>query len=161
MPEEAEGGNAAVNHVGICVADLGRSRRFYEQALGFRYWWALTVPDDDASRLLQLPAPLGVQAVYLAHEGLVLELIHFATAGAASERPRVMNDLGLTHLSVAVADIPAALAKVVSNGGEVLDDTDMGGRAVMIRDPDGQLIELTTFKFRAMRPPWPEPRSAR
>ncbi len=161
MAESAGGDDAAVNHVGICVADLGRSRRFYEEVLGFRYWWALSVPDDDASRLLQLPAPLGVQAVYLAHEGLVLELIHFDTAGAASGRPRRMNDLGLTHLSVAVADIPATLAKVETHGGAILDDTDMGGWAIMIRDPDGQLIELTTFTFRAMRPPWPEPPSAR
>ncbi len=133
---------------------------FYEEVLGFRYWWALTVPDDDASQLLQLPAPLGVQAVYLVHEGFVLELIHFGTAGARSERPRVMNDLGLTHLSVAVTDIPATLAKVVPNGGEILDDTSMGGMAIMIRDPDGQLIELTTFRFRSTQPPWPEAGSA-
>lgn len=26
----------------------------------------------------------------------------------------------------------------------------------MIRDPDGQLIELTTLGFPAMRPPWPD-----
>ncbi len=32
----------------------------------------------------------------------------------------------------------------------------MGGRAIMIRDPDGQLIELTTFGFQDMRPPWPD-----
>ena len=32
----------------------------------------------------------------------------------------------------------------------------MGGLAIMIRDPDGQLIELTTFAFHDMRPPWPE-----
>ena len=32
----------------------------------------------------------------------------------------------------------------------------MGGRAIMIRDPDGQLIELTTFGFRSMWPPWPD-----
>ena len=30
----------------------------------------------------------------------------------------------------------------------------------MIRDPDGQLIELTTFHFRSMRPPWPDRRSS-
>jgi len=49
----------------------------------------------------------------------------------------------------------SVLAKVKTHGGEVLEDTDMGGRAVMIRDPDGQLIELTTFGFQDMRPPWP------
>jgi hypothetical protein len=48
------------------------------------------------------------------------------------------------------------VAKVRPAGGEILEDTDMGGRAIMIRDPDGQLIELTTFGFRAMWPPWPD-----
>ena len=37
-----------------------------------------------------------------------------------------MNELGLTHLSVAVADIAAAVDKVDPNGGEILGDTDMG-----------------------------------
>ena len=67
-----------------------------------------------------------------------------------------MNEPGLTHLSVAVADIAATLEKVEPNGGEILRDTDMGGLAIMIRDPDGQLIELTTFRFPDMRPPRPD-----
>jgi catechol 2,3-dioxygenase-like lactoylglutathione lyase family enzyme len=160
MDKAAESGNAAVNHLGICVADLGRSRRFYEEVLGFRYWWELTVPDKDASQLLQLPAPLGVHAVYLAHQGFVLELIHFSQGSTRSGPRRVMNDPGFTHLSIAVTDVPATLEKVVSHGGEILNDTDMGGLAIMIRDPDGQLIELTTAHFQAMRPPWPEGQSA-
>jgi predicted enzyme related to lactoylglutathione lyase len=67
-----------------------------------------------------------------------------------------MNNLGLTHLSIAVADISLTLERVVPSGGEILDDTKMGGAAIMIRDPDGQLIELTSFHFHAMRPPWPD-----
>lgn len=155
MGEPAGREEAAVNHVGLCVADIERSRRFYQEVLGFRSWWDLAVPDESASRLLQLPAPLGVRAAYLAHDGLVLELIHFAAAPAGPQRRRRMNDPGLTHLSVAVADIPAVLEKVVPYGGQILEDTDMGGLAVMIRDPDGQLVELTTFGFRASRPPYP------
>lgn len=161
MAESGARGTAAINHVGICVADLGRSRRFYENVLGFRYWWELTVPDEDASRLLQLPAPLGVHAVYLVHDGFVLELIQFAKPADRSDRPRVMNDLGFTHLSVAVADMPATLLEVASHGGEVLEASNMGGVAVMIKDPDGQLLELTTHRFRTMRPPWPGPEPAR
>jgi catechol 2,3-dioxygenase-like lactoylglutathione lyase family enzyme len=157
--EPMEGDSAAFNHVGICVSDLERSRRFYEEVLEFRYWWELTVPDEGASQLLQLPAPLGVTAVYLAHERFVLELIHFAEAGIRPTPQRVMNNPGLTHLSIAVAEISSTLEKVVPNGGEILQDTNIGGQAVMIRDPDGQLIELTSFHFHAMRPPWPEDRS--
>ena len=67
-----------------------------------------------------------------------------------------MNDPGFTHLSVAVADMAATLDKVGRPVARSSEDTDMGGLAIMIRDPDGQLIELTTFRFPDMRPPRPD-----
>ena len=57
-----------------------------------------------------------------------------------------MNELGLTHLSISVPDIPATCAKVIEYGGRVDAKTDIG-RAVMVRDPDGQLIELLTMEY--------------
>ncbi len=146
----------SVNHVGICVSDLDRARHFYEEVLGFVHWWDLDVPDEASGPLMQLPPPIGSRAVYLVNGRFVLELLHFADAGTRPASRRVMNDPGLTHLSVAVADLHDVLARVGPAGGEILEDTDMGGRAVMVRDPDGQLIELTTFGFRAMWPPWPD-----
>ena len=57
-----------------------------------------------------------------------------------------MNDLGLTHLSIRVADLDAAMAEIESGGGSVDRATlvEMGGRrvAVFARDPDGLPIEL-------------------
>ncbi|EUA65774.1 glyoxalase/Bleomycin resistance /Dioxygenase superfamily protein [Mycobacterium xenopi 4042] len=32
------------NHVGLCVADRQRSRRFYEGLLGFQFWWEAEPP---------------------------------------------------------------------------------------------------------------------
>jgi lactoylglutathione lyase len=52
-----------------------------------------------------------------------------------------MNEPGLTHLSVNVTDLRGVVARVPEFGGTVLTDTDVG-MAIMIRDPDGQLIEL-------------------
>ncbi len=154
--EPGIGEAVSFNHIGVCVSDLDRSRRFYEDVLGFRHWWELDVPDEASGPLMQIPPPVGCTAVYLVNGTFVLELIHYAGAGVHAAPRRVMNDRGLTHLSVAVADMAASLAKVRPAGGEILEDTDMGGRAIMIRDPDGQLIELTTFGFRAMWPPWPD-----
>jgi catechol 2,3-dioxygenase-like lactoylglutathione lyase family enzyme len=158
VAEASDADGVAFNHVGICVADLERSRRFYQDALQFQYWWELVVLDQGATRLLQLPGPLGTTAVYLTRDRFVLELIYFADSAVRPTPPRVMDNPGLTHLSLAVADIPATLARVTANGGEILQDTDMGGLAIMIRDPDGQLIELTSPQFHASRPPWPDER---
>jgi lactoylglutathione lyase len=131
-----------VNHVGLCVTDLDRSRRFYEQVFGFAPRNELAVPDAPASRLLGVPEPVGLTAVYLVRDGFVLELLHFDRDGNDPRRARSFTEPGLTHLSFTVPDLPAAQAAVPAAGGEVLDGTDVGGRAVMVRDPDGQLLEL-------------------
>jgi lactoylglutathione lyase len=137
------------NHVGHCVTDLERSRRFYEAALGFTHQRDLPIPDGPASQLLQVPAPVGMTAVYLELDGCVLELLHFDRDGNDPERRRSFTEPGLTHLSFSVDDIPATCALVVEHGGEVLADTDMGGRAIMVRDPDGQLLELLPSSYRS------------
>jgi catechol 2,3-dioxygenase-like lactoylglutathione lyase family enzyme len=137
------------NHIGHCVTDLERSRRFYEAALGFTHQRDLQVPDGPASQLLRVPAPVGMTAVYLERDGFVLELLQFAREGNDPQRDRSFTEPGLTHLSFSVDDIPATCALVVEHGGQVLEDTDMGGRAIMVRDPDGQLLELLPMSYRA------------
>ena len=85
--------------------------------------------------------PLGVTAVYLQRDGFVLELLAYS-ARSVSARERVVDEVGLTHVSLSVASLPDAMARVVEHGGTVLDDTLIDGVAVFVRDPDGQLIEL-------------------
>jgi catechol 2,3-dioxygenase-like lactoylglutathione lyase family enzyme len=130
------------NHVGHCVTDLARSRRFYEEVLGFVRQHDLPVPDEAASKLLRVPAPVGLTAAYLALDGFTLELIHFDRDGNEPRRDRSFTEPGLTHLSFSVDDVRAVCAKARELGGEVLEDTDVGGRAILIRDPDGQILEL-------------------
>jgi catechol 2,3-dioxygenase-like lactoylglutathione lyase family enzyme len=144
----------AFNHLGQCVTDLDRSRRFYVDVLGFEPWREINPPDSPSDALLRLEAPLGLTACYLRRDGLVLELLHFAGDAARPDpavqranRDRVMNEPGLTHISVSVDDIPATCARIVEHGGEVLSDTDIGG-GIFVRDPDGQLIELLPMTYR-------------
>jgi lactoylglutathione lyase len=144
------------NHVGHCVADLERSQRFYEGLLGFRFWWKFDVPDDQAGGVLRLTPPLGMTAVYLIRDGLVLELLHYAAPGQTQPaRARTMNEPGLTHISFSVEDLEATLARVEEFGGETLKDTNNAGVVVFIRDPDGQLLELSTMDWRVHLPPVP------
>jgi catechol 2,3-dioxygenase-like lactoylglutathione lyase family enzyme len=78
----------------------------------------------------------------------VLELLHFADAKLVGREPRVMNELGLTHISVSVDDVDAFLARVPEYGGTVLADTNIG-LGVFVRDPDGQLLEVLPMSYRA------------
>jgi catechol 2,3-dioxygenase-like lactoylglutathione lyase family enzyme len=133
------------NHVGQCVTDLERARRFYVELFDFEPIRELQPPDDPSAKLLRLDAPLGMTALYLQRDGFVLELLHFADGRTRPYQPRVMNDPGLTHLSLS-CDLERVVPRIAELGGEVLADTDIGF-GVFVRDPDGQLLELLPLSY--------------
>lgn len=143
-----------INHVGLVVADRERSRRFYEGLLGFEFWWEIDAPDDRTAPLLQLPEPVGLHATYLVLDGFVLELIDYSRRPVHAGAQRVMDQIGLTHISLSVPDLPGVLARVAEFGGAVVEATVSDG-AAMIRDPDGQLLELLSDGWLSALPPRP------
>ena len=112
--------------MGLCVADRARSRCFYEGLLGFQFWWEIEPPDDRTAPLLQFPEPLGVDATYLVRDGFVLELIDYSKREVHAGPERVMDQVGLTHISSSVSDLSGALEKVVEFGGAVVEGTVLG-----------------------------------
>ncbi len=139
---------SAFNHVGQCVTDLERSKRFYCELFGFVVEREITPPDVGSAQLLSLAAPLGMTAAYLVRDGLVLELLHFAAAGQTQPfRERTMNEPGLTHISLSVDDVDGVCARVPEFGGVVIESSNIGA-AVFVRDPDGQLLELLPMSYR-------------
>lgn len=143
------------NHVGLCVADTTRSRRFYEGLLGFTFWWELEPPDEGTDQLLQLDQPIGLHATYLVRDGLVLELLAYSHRNLRAAPGRVMDEVGLSHLSLSVSDLGDVLATVESFGGSVVEGT-ASEQSAMIRDPDGQLLELLSDSWLAVLPPRPQ-----
>jgi catechol 2,3-dioxygenase-like lactoylglutathione lyase family enzyme len=135
------GTTPSFGHVGHCVADLERSRRFYVELFGFEALNEIEVPDSPSDRLLRVSAPVGLRAAYLRRDGFTLELMEFRRPGNPPASERVVNEPGLTHLSFSVDDVDEVVARVEDLGGKVLADTHIG-TAVFLRDPDGQLIEL-------------------
>ncbi|HET6963565.1 MAG TPA: VOC family protein [Acidimicrobiales bacterium] len=140
---------AVLNHFGHCVTDLDRSSRFYCSLFGFVETRRIEVPDDPTSQLLSVEKPVGLRAAYLEKDGATLELLAFDRAGNPAARRRPFNEPGLTHMSFCVDDLAAACSAAVDLGGSVIEGTDIGGMAVMIRDPDGQPIELLPMAYRA------------
>lgn len=138
---------SVMNHVGHCVTDLDRSIAFYTSVLGFEVERRLEVPDSPSDRLLSVPAPVGLTAVYLRNDGFVLELLHFDRPGNPPARQRALNEPGLTHLSVSVDDLAATVERAREFGGQAVPESDIG-LAVFVRDPDGQLIELLPMSYR-------------
>jgi catechol 2,3-dioxygenase-like lactoylglutathione lyase family enzyme len=145
------------NHIGLVVCDLERSQRFYEGVLGFAPWYDDAIPDAGTSKLLGLAPPLDVRVAYLVLDGLVLELLHYGAPGVVDTgHSRTMAETGLSHLSVSVADIRATAELAVAHGGSIVEDSDLGV-ALLVRDPDGQLIELLTEDYPSRRTSSPRP----
>ncbi|BBX45057.1 VOC family protein [Mycobacterium cookii] len=142
------------NHVGLCVSETARSRRFYEGLLGFTFWWELEPPDEATGQLLGLDRPIGLHATYLIRDGLVLELLAYSHRMLRAGSDRVMDQVGLTHLSLSVSDLGEVLAAVEAFGGSVVESS-VSEQSAMIRDPDGQLIELLSDSWLQVVPPRP------
>ena len=134
-----------VNHVGQCVADLDESRRFYCELLGFEPEREMALPDEVAGPFLGVDAPVGLTVVYLRRGAFVLELLHFDRPDNPGAADRRFNEPGLTHLSVSVNDLEAVVARVADLGGTVVSSSPM---AAIVRDPDGQLLELLPMSYR-------------
>ncbi len=123
-----------VDHVGIRVSDKATSIAFYE-LLGFRL-------------ITDIGFEQGHPVIMQHDSGVVLNLL-----GPADERPEknVLMDIeqkhaGITHISFKVASLEATRAFLAEN------DIPLSGqfsfkdlRAVFIRDPDRNVIELDAY----------------
>ena len=136
-----------IAHIGICVSDLARSRRFYCDALGFKEVAKLQTSSAPTHQLLKM-ADVDLHALFLERDGLRIELLYYVRPGAtAGERPRPMNQLGLTHLAIRVDDLDATIAALQRAGaswieGTTIDNPEFQARAAMVVDPDGTRLEL-------------------
>ena len=133
------------SHVGICVSDLARSRRFYCEGLGFEPTQLHEV-GAEFGRLMEIEG-VSVRSQFLRRDSLLVELLFYESpgfVGPAERRP--VNQLGLTHLNFRVDDLDAVAARLQALGGTVLEHTRTTFSPEMdfvyCTDPDGTRIEL-------------------
>lgn len=134
-----------VNHVGHCVADLDRATRFWCDVLGFTVDRPdLTIPDGIMGPMFDVEGPVGLTARYLRCGDYVHELIRFDRPDPDPERRSILQP-GLTHVSLSVDDVAATVALAREHGAEVVSEST---RAAVLRDPEGQLVELLPMSYR-------------
>jgi len=123
-----------IQHVGLIVSDLERSRRFYAEALG----------------LEEVPRPpnFTFAGTWFRFGGTEIHLLAEAhtTGGAGQGDAGPGAARGMTHhLAIEVDDLGAACARLAANGvalaGGPMPRGD-GYTQVFFRDPDGHVLEL-------------------
>lgn len=125
----------AVDHIGVRVRDAARAREFYGK-LGFHVTY-----EDKTDPVIILRNPAGVE----------INLVVNAVPGAG---PNVLMDVpekhpGFTHVALRVASIDdtvtalRALDIAISEGPVKLG---LRNVSLFIRDPDGNVIELTEHR---------------
>ena len=143
-----------VTHIGICVSDLERSRRFYVEGLGFEEREPNGTVGPFIDPLVELDG-VELEFRFLTRDGLNVELLHFVTpdpVGTGDRQP--MNQLGFAQFGVVVTDLDATAARLVELGGRSYPHTRVAYRvdpasphidSVYCTDPDGVRMELMEF----------------
>ena len=139
-----------LHHVGVTVADLDRSLRFYRDLLGVPVRERTEEAGGDVATITGLPdAHVRIADLELG-DGRVIELVEYA-APAGSPLAQRTCDPGSVHLALAVADVDATAARlrtagvVLRSDPVTLDDAGphwTGARVVYAVDPDGVTVEL-------------------
>jgi glyoxylase I family protein len=133
------------SHIGMCVSDVERSKRFYCDGLGFRQVVAFKV-GNEVGPTMEVEGEIVLNSVFIRRDGVSIELLGFESPphhGDGKRRP--MNHLGLTHLSMLVDDVDKVAAHAVECGGSIVDSTratSPAGDFIFILDPDGIRVEL-------------------
>lgn len=151
-----------VNHVNIVVSDMERSLVFYRDLLGMRVTFEIELEGAWIERVTGLP---GARAWCVfcqptgdgnfAGAGARFELLQYrAPEGALLPAHALPNTIGLRHVALEVDDLDEWHARLRAAGARFVSDPvtvpfDVGGpvrkRLCYLHDPDGTLIELSTY----------------
>lgn len=118
-------------HLGLRVADLGRSTAFYT-SIGYEVLGEVPTTELGTLTMLKLPGD----------EFVALELVHNPTHDQVDPR-------GLSHIVIQVEDVHAMVAQLAGRGVEMQEpgspDDSADFWTAWVTDPDGYRIELVQW----------------
>jgi catechol 2,3-dioxygenase-like lactoylglutathione lyase family enzyme len=142
------------HHLGICVTDVERSVRFWCEGLGFSEVAVLDV-GSEWSDALEIGGPIAFTARFITKGGYTFEILDFQQPRPHGSPSTRRDQVGLTHFTVDVPDIDAAIDHLAACGGTLIESTrtkvDHGSTSteiVFVSDPDGVRVELSCHRPR-------------
>ena len=123
---------AGINHIGIRVTNLERSRKFYEQ-LGFIFLEGPIGPEPVA--IMEHPSGVNINFILNADSGITENIL----MDIPERHP------GYTHMALDVSDVSAVEVKLKKLGIKITEGPitlPNGGVMLFIRDQDRNVIEF-------------------
>ena len=140
--------------LGCVVSDVDAAVKFYTQAIGFKELEGFHVPADFATRTgLTDRQPLSIRVLALGEDESATKLKLMEVPGAKSkpsDNATIHSQLGFSYLTIYVTDMDAAVkrlkkaeVKILGEGPvELPADLGAGVYLTVVRDPDGNIVEL-------------------
>jgi lactoylglutathione lyase len=151
QPEQSEFLKPTID-LGCVVSDIDASVKFYTEAIGFKVTGGFVVEPDFAAKTgLTDHKKLDVKVLTLGEgEGVTnLKLMQFDGESAKSKNDHINTTLGFSYITVFVSSTDDAMARLTKAGVKPIaepavlpDYLDPSMALTIIRDPDGNLIEL-------------------
>ena len=136
--------------IGIVVADIEASAKFYTAAIGFTELNGFSVPADFATEAGLTdghPLKIRVFALGTGSRGTKIKLMQLPEVESKkSDNTYIHSQLGISYLTIYVKDTNTALKRLKQAGVKTLgkspSELDGGVFLTLFRDPDGNVIEL-------------------
>jgi len=136
-------------HIGIQVADVDRSARFYQEALGFELYDRLSRSDAYVQRVVGYPGvTLEIAMLRIPGTAVELEILEYRDVERTPIDPATASP-GTMHFSLFVEGLDELYARLRERGVEFVSEVETstagtlaGGRVVYMKDPDGIRVEL-------------------
>lgn len=135
-----------MDHVGIIVNDLPAAKAFFLD-LGLEMLWEGAVEGESVDRITGLQ-DVKAEVIMLrapdSETNIELSKFHSPTDENGIQHP-LANTLGIRHITFAVEDVEAIVAKLKKNGAELVGEMqtyENTYRLCYIRGPEGIILEL-------------------
>jgi catechol 2,3-dioxygenase-like lactoylglutathione lyase family enzyme len=136
-----------IDHCALAVADLDASVRFYTQGLGLRLGAPALNQGPEQARLDGLDDPVvDIATLTTQNPGPHLELLHYQRPKSlAPSRTISVNDIAAARVVMRADDLDRIAERALGQGATRVSRaivTIADTRRLLLRDPDGHLVEL-------------------
>ena len=134
----------SIRHIGLVVADLERSIKFYSNVFGFKLVSRAVETGSFIETLVGLPEVCIEWAKLTDTNGIILEMLYYHSHQDKPSMPSPARH-GCSHAALTVSNIDESVRKLIDAGGTsgtIQQNPENTVKVVYARDPEGIILEL-------------------